>query len=1302
MGLSLIAGLVTCDGTNVLGPVGVESLELQWLSDTLLIVESHVVPVIRITRNGSPVDAPRLSYITDNPEVADISPSGDSIYARRIGAAVVTVRMIGSLFPEGGESWERPVRVVLKELQLDRAAIALTSVGDTATVRAIPLGAGDQIIDVVVDWQSLDSNKVAVAGGRLTARGTGTTDVLAIVGFDTARASVTVEQRLARFVLTPEAVTLSSLGEQVVINAVAVDNSGAPVPGVTPFWESADASIARVDDTGRITAIGSGITTIYAFKGPIRNGAIVQVAQRAARVVLPDVAPPIRSHNDTLRLSATAYDASGAIVNDPARILWTSLQPGIASVDRGLVRGLATGTAFIVAAMDGAADTVAVEVRNDPSTIAVTPADTTLTFVGQTAQLRATVRNAIGGEVLGATVVWSSASPTTVEVDATGRITARGVTGPTRTRVTAATGGISSDATVGVTNLPNVIDFTANADTLDAIGEATSPAIQILNENGDPLPRTAVQWETDRPAIATVDANGLVTARDTGTVYVKAFANNRRDSLLVLVRNLPAVVIVVPAADTLTKAGQQITYTAEVRNSLGAPIANYPTVWRSDNTGVATVSSTGTVTANALGNAGIIAEAGTVADTAALVVRNLTTLHVDNASTTLPRIGTRARPFATINGAMADATVGDTIAVRPGNQPYVESMAVGGQLSIIGSDSAYRANGNDPALLPTISHESGAAAIAVTGGASVLVRNLTVRHAVDGPAIDADGAGVRIENVHVNPGQTFRIGRGIRIANATGAVVIDARINAVLGYGILLSNVGSGLVSRVQVTGVDAVPGATGEGIRIVGGTGNTVELSAVRATEGTRILLDSTAGARVTADTLAGRHRLLRVNAAAGATVIANNVFNLTQQTGDVPSGGSSVDGRAALEIIASGGVSVSNNSFTETGTAAMDAVRMMDARGNGGVSLTTNRFRGGRYHLRSERSTWSLASSLSENAMRSIVASETDTITMTSDTLRNSLGRGCFDVRGSSSVSVVDGWFASCTVATADTGMAAMTIEGVGASLNVRGTRFTGPNETAIAFNGASLTVQNASVSGAGVRTVPAMRWGAAITATASSAEVTGSSIVDYRGLTGVSLNGASVRLEGNRVWRNRRGVEVAQWTTATIANNDFADHEIAALVNVEPLLLSTATNWWGDGRGPRRAALIDAAGDSVVGTVDFGTPSSAPYFPGVAGMQDSIRIVRGNNQTAPRNSTLPLRFTVRVMDVDGRPVSGVQVQFRILSGSGNLEGSGSVNRVSDASGLAEARLTFGVVAGTVTVEAAHGNGNRRRTVTFTATAQ
>lgn len=1041
--MATVVATATCDGANVFGPIGVERLELEWLSDTLLVVESKVAPVVRITSGGVPVTNSRVIFTSDNPEIVAVSTAGDSVVARRLGTTDMTIRVLGSLFPEKGESWRRTLRVVLKDLVLNRSVVALTSVGDTATIQAMPLGAEDRIIDVPVEWRSLDTNKVAVTAGRLTARGTGATEVLAIVGGDTARAAVTVEQLLASFVLAPEAATLRTLGEDVIITATAVDASGAPVPGVTPFWESGDASIARVDDTGRVTAMGAGITTVYAFKGPVRSGARIQVT-------------------------------------------------------------------------------------NDPATIQIEP-----------------------------------------------------------------------------------------------------------------------------------------------------------------------------SADTLTRAGQQLAYTADVRNAQGVPIANYPTAWRSDNPAVAVVSSSGIVTAMAPGGARIIGEAGTIADTIALVVRDLTVLHVDNSSSVTPHIGTHARPFATIQAALADATSGDTIALRPGNRAYTESLALVGQISLVGNDSAYRANGDNPAFLPMLSHETGAAAIGLAPGSSVLLRNMAIRHMIGGPAVDADGAGVRIENVHVNPGQTFRVGRGFRIANATGPVIADSRVNAVVGYGILLSNVSTGLVTRVQVAGVDSVAGAHGEGIRIVGGVGNAIELSAFRSTVGPRILLDSTSGARVSADTVAGRHRLLRVRAATGATVIANNVFSLNQQSTDPPSAGSSGDGRAALEILESGGVTVSGNSFTETGSTTMDAIRLTDARG-AGVTISASRFTGGRYHIRSTRSTWSISGSLLENAIRSIVAEGADTIAMTSDTLRNGQGRGCVDVRGQSSLEMVNGWLADCTSATADTGMAAITVDGSGAILTVRGTRLTGANETAIAFTGAVLTVQNVALSGGGTRTVPTLRWPAAITATASSAEVTGSSIGEYRTLDGAVLRAGSVRFEGNRVWRQRRGLEVGQWLTASIANNDFADHDVAALVNAAQALLAARPNWWGDARGPRRATAPDAVGDSVVGAIDFGTPSAAPYFPGAALSEDSLRIVRGNNQSGVRGTLLPHRLTVRVTDAQGRPVSGVSVRFRILSGGGSLEGSSQVDRVSNASGLSETQMTLGTSAGTTTIEAAYGNGNRRRAVTFTVTSQ
>jgi hypothetical protein len=159
---------------------------------------------------------------------------------------------------------------------------------------------------------------------------------------------------------------------------------------------------------------------------------------------------------------------------------------------------------------------------------------------------------------------------------------------------------------------------------------------------------------------------------------------------------------------------------------------------------------------------------------------------------------------------------------------------------------------------------------------------------------------------------------------------------------------------------------------------------------------------------------------------------------------------------------------------------------------------------------------------------------------------------------------------------------------------------------------------------------------------------------------------------------------------------------VVNVEAALLSAQPNWWGDGRGPRRTGAPDAVGDSLVGAVDFGTPVTGPHFPGAAASEDSLRIVRGNGQSALRATTLPQRLTVRVTDLQGRPVAGVSVRFRILTGGGSLEGSGQVDRVSNASGLAEVQMTLGSSAGTSTVEAAYGNGGKRRVVTFTVTSQ
>ncbi|MEW5853610.1 MAG: Ig-like domain-containing protein [Myxococcota bacterium] len=100
--------------------------------------------------------------------------------------------------------------------------------------------------------------------------------------------------------------------------------------------------------------------------------------------------------------------------------------------------------------------------------------------------------------------------------------------------------------------------------------------------------------------------------------------------------------------------------------------------------------------------------------------------------------------------------------------------------------------------------------------------------------------------------------------------------------------------------------------------------------------------------------------------------------------------------------------------------------------------------------------------------------------------------------------------------------------------------------------------------------------------------------------------------------------------------------------------------------------------------------------AGNADHIEIANGDAQTGTVGAALPQALQVRVEDVNGNPVQGVQVDFAVTAGGGSLSVAFDV---SDASGIAETVWTLGTVAGaTNTVQATSG---AFPALTFSATA-
>ena len=97
-----------------------------------------------------------------------------------------------------------------------------------------------------------------------------------------------------------------------------------------------------------------------------------------------------------------------------------------------------------------------------------------------------------------------------------------------------------------------------------------------------------------------------------------------------------------------------------------------------------------------------------------------------------------------IGDAAAIATPFDTIFVAASGIPYAETVRIQTRVTLLGDSAAYVASARDAERLPTISHDSGAAAVVITGGLPVTVRYLTISHAVDGAAVDARASDIEV------------------------------------------------------------------------------------------------------------------------------------------------------------------------------------------------------------------------------------------------------------------------------------------------------------------------------------------------------------------------------------------------------------------------------------------------------------------------------------------------------------------------------------------------------------------------------
>jgi alpha-tubulin suppressor-like RCC1 family protein len=241
------------------------------------------------------------------------------------------------------------------------------------------------------------------------------------------------------------------------------------------------------------------------------------------------------------------------------------------------------------------------------ATLQVTAPTTTLA-PGQQTQLTVTVRDAEGDVLTGRVVQYTSSATAVVTVSGTGRVTGVAVG---NAKVTVTSEGKAADINLSVVTAPvAMVQVVPATVTLDPAGTA-SLAATVRDAANNVLADREVGWVSSAPGIATVDANGKVTALTGGEATITAASGGKSAVATVTVRAVsPVAVIEIQGALDTLEAYDVRNLQAVLRDAQGTPIGGL-VAWSSSNPAVATVHPTtgvitgvdrGTVTITATSN----------------------------------------------------------------------------------------------------------------------------------------------------------------------------------------------------------------------------------------------------------------------------------------------------------------------------------------------------------------------------------------------------------------------------------------------------------------------------------------------------------------------------------------------------------------------------------------------------------------------------------------------------------------------------------------------------------------------------
>lgn len=396
-----------------------------------------------------------------------------------------------------------------------------------------------------------------------------------------------------RVTLNTTSITLSAGKKKQIQETVYPTNTDRP--GVT--WKTSNSKVATVDSNGWVTGVSNGTAKITCTTANGKTATCtVKVRTLSTGVKLNKTSLTLYT-KQTSKLTATVSPSTAS----NKAVKWKSSDTSVATVSSsGVVTAVGKGTATISCKTEdtGKTATCKVTVKKKVSVQALSLNKSSKTiYKGKTYQLKAEIYPSNASV---RTVTWSSQDTSIATVSSTGLVTAK-KNGTTKIICKSKDGNYTASCKITVKTHATGVSLSSTKATIYVGGTKKLTATVKPSSASN----KAVKWKSSDKSIATVDSNGKVTGKAVGTAVISCSTEDgsyKASCTITVKKKITVKSISLNKTSKTLYIGDKYTLKATVSPSNASTSS---LKWKSSDTSVAKVSSSGVVTAVGKGTATI-------------------------------------------------------------------------------------------------------------------------------------------------------------------------------------------------------------------------------------------------------------------------------------------------------------------------------------------------------------------------------------------------------------------------------------------------------------------------------------------------------------------------------------------------------------------------------------------------------------------------------------------------------------------------------------------------------------------------